>query len=377
MVVEARVAVRAADEDERWAMAKRIANKLKPLPIAFTSSVRLLAMDHLHNEGNLRPTTKFQVARIFRSNSFKGMLYQATMELHNENIRDQELVTVGEMMNYYTAGDLAALIGMFVFFKRVRRLVDDSEWELLRNDLIFRIQAGAAAGVAVPNIGIGAGVLMGAMPLLTVCSMARYNKKGFTEYRRHLQKSDFDYDPELEVLHWNCTAGQVASLSLSQLGFGVDMAEAVLRGWDATPVARLSSKIQLDYRMGKLWLETFIQCREQPMDVVSGDYFPLASNREKADHAMGCLIDGYRHWFEITPEEISPELTPKLFPHVQEDSDIPEDLQDVFSLEEITAMEEDDFDDLVDQIDMEQAGEVAMGGTTMSTKDLDDLDGLT
>jgi hypothetical protein len=375
MAVEAGLAVRAT-EDERWEMAKRIAGKLKPLPIAFTSSVRLLALDHINNNGELRPVTKFQVARIFRSSSFKGMLYQATLELHNKDIRDLEFVSVGEMMNHYKAGDLAALIGMFVFFKKVRRIVSDQDWDLLRNDIVYRIQAGAAAGVALPKVGVGAGVLMGAMPLLTIGSMYPYNNKGFTEYRRHLQKSDYEFDAELEVLHWSCTAAQVASLSMSQLGFGVDMAEAVLRGWESTPLERLNNEIQLDYRMARLWLEAFLKCEDQPMSSVPGEYFPLAEDRTKAEHAMGCLIDGYRHWFELTPDDVSRELTPKLFPPIDEDSEIPADLQEVFSIDEITEMGERDFDDLIDQIDMEQAGEVAMGGTTMSTDALESLDDL-
>lgn len=363
------------DVDESWDMAKRIANKLKPLPIAFTSSVRLLASDHINNNGTLRPVTKFQVARIFRSNSFKGMLYQATYELHNEEIREQELVTVGELMNYYTASDLAAFIGMFVFFKKARRLVDDAEWDLLRTDIIYRIQAGAAAGVAVPKCGVGAGILMGAMPLLSVCSMYPYNNKGFTEYRRYLQKNNFEFDEATEHIHWNCTISQVASLSLSMLGFGVDMSEAVLRGNELKiKYDKLTEEIHRDFRMARFWMEALMQCQEQPLEKVPGEYFPLANARERADHAMGCLIDGYRHWFELTPEDVSPELTPQLFPPMDADSEIPEDLQEVFSMDEITAMEEEEFDDLIDQIDMEQAGEVAIGGTTMSTDDISSLD---
>ena len=64
---------------------------------------------------------------------------------------------------------------------------------------------------------------------------------------------------------------------------------------------------------------------------------------------------GSTAWIERDGNDISVELTPLLFNLDSESKPVPEKLRDIFSLKEISDMDEDEFDALIDEIDKEIA----------------------
>ena len=92
-----------------------------------------------------------------------------------------------------------------------------------------------------------------------------------------------------------------------------------------------------------------------------GEYYPLADARDLLEAKVDTVLKNShdKHWMDYTPEDITEEHAPKLYVTDEKDKEVPAQLRDVFSLDEICEMEELEFDDLVDQLDRDNAlGEV-------------------
>ena len=87
----------SSSAEDHWSRAKKYARQVGFIPSSFVIAIRTLVSDHLKNGGELRPTTKYQIARLLRGPSFKAMLYYATKELHGGYIKDRSFVSIGDM----------------------------------------------------------------------------------------------------------------------------------------------------------------------------------------------------------------------------------------------------------------------------------------
>ena len=85
-------------------------------------------------------------------------------------------------------------------------------------------------------------------------------------------------------------------------------------------------------------------------------------------------MGGSTSWLDRGKDDLTAEKTPHFFAKKVEDPnlEIPEELKDVFSIDELTAMDENDFDALIDQIDAEQKAS-AKRDDVISKKDLEEL----
>ena len=81
-----------SSQADSWVAAKRYAGLFGALPSSFTTSIRILMRDQVEFDAAMRPVTKYQVARILKVGSFKGMLYYASKDLMGEYIKDKEFV---------------------------------------------------------------------------------------------------------------------------------------------------------------------------------------------------------------------------------------------------------------------------------------------
>ena len=115
--------------------------------------------------------------------------------------------------------------------------------------------------------------------------------------------------------------------------------------------------------------------QEQPTEKFNTDYFPLEKDSLKARKHVGNALDGTKAWLDRGKEDLTQELAPHFFAKIPEDPDleIPEQLKDVFSVKELTEMNEDDFDALIDQIDEEQEA-ASKREDVISAKDLAELE---
>ncbi|MCB0332290.1 MAG: hypothetical protein KDD55_02255 [Bdellovibrionales bacterium] len=366
-------------KSESFLKAKKVANNLGYLPSSFTTSVRTLIRDQEQNDASMRPVTKYQVARLMKTPSFKSMLYYATLDMRGQYIEGRDVVTVGDMMDFFEPVDIAALIACFVYFRKGRKMVPTSEWITLEAQFREESLIAAHLGIALPVIGVGFSLILGTVRYFALAAMLLEDEKAYRSYQNHLRKGKQSFDEQMEEELWGCNTKEVAVFMLSKMGFGVDIGNAFRVGVD--PTIRLSSlgkgSSEFKMKLGKLWLDSFLAGLEQPAgEKVPGEYYPMMTDRQNLLGKIEEIRKGRVHWLARKSEDISPESTPQLFAKRVEEFEVPEELLDVFTVDQITAMDEDSFDNLVDHIDLENEGKVPVGSAGLSAKDLEELEEL-
>lgn len=356
---------------ESWKKAKVIAEKLGYIPHSFSIAVRTLISDQRKNGSELKPVTKYQVARLLKTPSFKAMLYHAAKGLRSEKFEDREKLTVGDLMDMFEPFDLAAMIGGFLFFRKAKKLLANEGWDLVSEELLKDSQIGAQVGCAIPKLGVGAGLIIGLIRHIALATLTSVDLKAMRAYQLLLKKTDREYDLEKEIELFGCCSVQVGVFVLSRIGYGRDVGTAYSIAFDdEMSFNSLSDEFQVRLKFTKLWIDGLKNGAEQPVQQIPGEFYPLAVAKEEMMEAVEDIKAGRKNWLDCSKEDISPEKTPELFSSDDASSEIPEQLSEVFSMEEITAMEENDFDNLIDTIDEEGASESGEG----SENELDELE---
>ena len=348
------------DSAQIWKKAKATAETLGYVPASFSIAVRTLIQDQNEFNASLRPVTKYQVARLLKTPTFQAMIFYGTQDLSGGFIEGKDSLSVGSMMEHFEPYDLAAMIACFVYFRKAKKLLNDDQWELIKEPLTYDSQIGAHLGVAIPNLGVANGLIVGTMRQVGLAALIASNEKGYREYARYLKGEGKPYDFKKEEEIFGCSSDQVGVFTLSKMGFGVDVGQAFTVAYDVTrPLGTIKEDLQLKMRLCRFWIDALRAGEDHPGKQIPGEYYPVQAARDVLDEAVKGIFAGKHSWLARGKEDVSEEKTPQLFKKAEVSEEIPEDLADVFSLEEITAMEEEDFDDLVDQIDDDQEGKNA------------------
>ena len=353
-------------QSKSWKRARNIAEILGEVPGVFSSTVRNLKNDQQNNFVNnqpcLRPITKYLVCQTFRGKKLLAMFYKSFEQLYPEKLNDSDRITPGYIFSHYQPLDIAGLFGVYYLYRRALQRCPGKQ-ETIQSvipEFEFDSQIGASIGAAIPAIGIGTGLLTGSMQHLATLLLYLHNQEAFDRYST-ASKNCTDTQP-LEMELFGCTTLQIASVLLSLLGFGVQICEQYMHALEIKPTLSTLQKTQ--NRNGenpvlftKMWITCLRNNLEQPFDHMPGAFYPLLEERQKLTKKTQEILNGSKHWIHCTPEDISPELTPKLYNGLPGTSEIPEQLRDIFSLNEICAMEEEEFDTLLDQIDRDSVSQ--------------------
>lgn len=362
-----------------WGKALEISKKIGIVPISFQQAMRILVQDHFKNKGQLKPSTKYQIARLLRGPNFKAMLYYVTKEVHPEYVSGNKSISIGGMIAKYNPLDLAAIIGAFIMSCKINKLVGDEAWALTSKALSHQSMIGTQVGVAIPNLGIAPGLLVSCVRPLALQMMMKESPGAYDSYTSTLKESKKLWDIKKETEIWECSSAETGAMLLTAMGFGSETSEAFMSGLTGQlPIADIANPLQQQFRLAVTWFECFVEGREQPKERLAAKFFPRPEDREKALKMIGIAKTGAKSWIERRGKDVSPELTPQLFAAADNGNsefEIPDQMKDVFTLEELTSMEEEDFDTLLDQIDSGEAEseKSAMG----SAKQLQELEELT
>src|SRR5690606_653593 len=129
------------------------------------------------------------------------------------------------------------------------------QWQSLRHALACDAQIGAQVGVAIPSLGIGCGLLTGALIHVGLAALIARNEKGYREYSRVLKDSSVPFDFEREEAIFGCTSEQVAVFALAKMGFGIDMGQAFTVAFDQKREVRtITERLPLQMRLSRLWI---------------------------------------------------------------------------------------------------------------------------
>ncbi|RMG44837.1 MAG: hypothetical protein D6719_01135 [Candidatus Dadabacteria bacterium] len=361
-----------------WEKAKNYAKEIGYVPGSFSIAARTLMADEFKFGGNIRPVTKFQVARLFRTPSFKSMLYYSVKSIFPDRLEGKERVSVGDMMDAYSPFDLAVLILSFVLYRKARRMMAD-EWPRFQEGLDDDSQIGCQIGTFIPAIGTGTALLACSMRHYALAAMSKENLKQYKVYRRKLKETGEHYNFQLEHELWGCSSMHVGVIILTNFGFGAEVAQAYSSGVDPnSSFHHIKDPLSRRMKIANLWIEGINKGLDQPISNIPGEFYPDKAIRDALYARIEKIHEGEKNWLDYTKDDISPEKTPQLFAKVQQEGEyeVPEELEDVFSLEDITSMEEEDFDQLIDQIDAEAEGTAPKGSTILSSSDIDELEDI-
>jgi hypothetical protein len=357
--------------------AKELTAGLGRVPNSFSMAVRLLIIDQARHGGVLRPVTKYQISRLFRSASFRAMLYYASKFIKGDQLKHSKNLRTGGLMSLYQPGELAVLIAVHFLFRRFKKLCKPELFDRVYDDLRIDSQIGAALGHVIPAIGISSGLIAGTVQPLMLAFFAMAQPKLFVEYMRARKRKRI-FDLSIERRCMGCSTLELAPMLLSSAGLGNDISNGVYAGLhpERTLAGLGTGTMGYGIRMARLWIDAIAAGKVQPEIEIHGDYYPLEEQREKFDVQVYSVKGGLTHWMLRTGSDLGPEKTPELFqeqPPTPPELEIPDELKDVFSLEEVSDMDEWSFGELIDQIDREHAGEAMIGDTAFSTKEFEQL----
>lgn len=342
-------------EGEFWKFAKILAGHLGQVPASFSTAIRVLIADETKHNGVIRPTTKYQVARLLNIPSFKSMLYFATKDLRENQLEGKKYLTIGIMMNCYRAGDLAALIASFAYYRKCRLLIGMENWSWFDERINKESMLGAQLGTAIPKIGTGTGLLLGTVPYYGAAAMFLKDQAVFKKYRLELKKKNMRRDSALEYEMYGCTAGDVGVFLLSAMGFGTEVGSAFSRAFSpAASLANASDELLYRMQIAYVWLEALLNGQRQPLCPIPGHYYPLSVDMIILEEKMNQVKAGHPSFLTRTKDDLNESSAPELFTKPSSsESEVPEELAHIFSSSEIEQMGEEDFDNLVDHMDVE------------------------
>ena len=218
---------------------------------------------------------------------------------------------------------------------------------------------------------------MSTFEFLTLGAILKQDEKLVTRYLKERKSA-----PSREKLQqdiFGCSLHQVSTLLLCNMGYGADIANAYCLALD--PKRTLDSNengFLARMQVSRMWIEALMAGKSQPDQKLSARFFPMESVRGELDRNIGQIREGLPHWIARSKDDISATATPQLFVKPEKgDSEIPPELQAVFSVDEISNMDVDAFDQLIDQLDYEKdGGKPPAGMVVMSAKDLKEIDGI-
>ncbi len=301
---------------ESWNKAREIASIAQLTPNAFSTCVRYIAKDVVENKTTLSKVTHYCLRTAVRSASARTALYYAALTFKPDQLDPKKEFSADYLSTIFSPHDLAHLIALYFIFRRVKRGCGEQGLGALQ-DLIFKYgEIGGLVGAAIPNIGIGTGIIVGTMRFLGQAMFIGIDPQGSEKYQKFLQKENRLFDLAGEIAIWGCSHLQVAAMMMQLIGLGIDAANSFVEAF--TPSIKGEDELPTEVFRRKItwtWIEAFVNTGLPPDIAHRGEYYPRAQDLEKATHKIKSLLERgseYR-WMIRGKEDASKEATPGLF----------------------------------------------------------------
>lgn len=302
--------------EESWAEARKIAGLVSNVSALFSTAIRFLRKDTEAKLPSMSQSSRYAVQRLLNSESFKAPVYYAALTFKPEAVHNAPHLTPRALAELLSPVELANMIGLLYLYRRIQKGCDPTEWSELTKLIHLHGEMGGHLGVAMKNIGLGHGLLLGTIRHLSMGLFLGMDKKAFTQYRRGMKIAKRDFDLDLERKNWGCTHLEVASILIQSLGLGGEHSKAITSGLLLTGIP--DKQLDIDsYRMriGWAWIRSLIETGAPPNITHRGDFYPLKAELERLTSTAERVINGIstHHFFAKGKEDISPSLTPKLY----------------------------------------------------------------
>lgn len=205
--------------------AEELAIPIIGAPSAFSEVIRSLLLDYGKGNFKYSPNSKFLATRILKAPRVHVPLYFACktfLETEADSLEVEEIMHLNKPFN------LASLLINLYMFRKAKKGCPEDEWPFIYEMFLEQMEIGGYFGQAIPDVGIGFGLLVGGLRPLSLVAFARADEKAFKKYRRSLKSKPYLYDREQEIQTFGTSHIEICSIFLQKLGFGTSMTKAFL-----------------------------------------------------------------------------------------------------------------------------------------------------
>lgn len=259
-----------------WDHARAYASLLGTVPSSFNTAIRALKGD-ADKSGELSRGTTFQAGRLAQSPSLSACFSFAAKTFFPEEVQRNPSMAGKDFLKIFPAEAMATLIGTSYYYRKAKQLAAEDEWTHYSKNIHYQTDLGGFLGLVIPRIGLGKGVLVGAIDTIALTCFHLHDKKGFTEYRRLLKNKNVREELTHEQDRWGCTRYHVGGILLQALGLGIEFSNNYAVGLLASDAnEKLLQPDAYTFRISRVWLESLMKNSEAPDRAMRVEYYPEA-----------------------------------------------------------------------------------------------------
>ncbi|MFM1847546.1 MAG: hypothetical protein RL417_1020 [Pseudomonadota bacterium] len=258
------------DSETSWEKAKEVAGVLGQPHRLFTQCVRDLRGIP---EGSSRKKMleSSAVITLFRSESFKTVIYYAAKALYGEDVGKKPM-NGGDLIQLFAPDELASVVAATHLHRLTGKKVSPKIWNDVVEEVNFQMQTGILVGAAVPAVSRAVGLLMGAVRTIAFSLVASSDESKFRAFRRELVRQDKLFDVAGELQTWGCHHLQVAALVVQSLGYGIGPATGIAAS--EMPAAD-DGPIAFQWYAARRWIESMLEEERAPSEFPAESKFGL------------------------------------------------------------------------------------------------------
>lgn len=213
-----------SDSEER--LTTRLSKFILGSPGLFSGVIRCLIRDHYGRKAGYSDTTRFEALRVLKVPTVHTPIFFAVRTFRSSEYGDRDSISPDEILKIVPPLELAAMLAVYYLYRRSRKLCDAEEWPIISHYITEQSEIGGHFGRAISDVGIGSGLMIGALRPYAMMAFSILNLPAFKNYRRALKISRTLYDSRSEEKAFSCTHPEVGASFLQRLGFGLNIARA-------------------------------------------------------------------------------------------------------------------------------------------------------
>ena len=298
-----------------WDTARGIVGSLGPFPSSFTSVIRLLVNDHDRAISEPSVYGSFFVSRFLNAPSILAPYYYALKSTKPEMMKDpQGILSNKDILKACTNYEHAAMLSVIFTFRHAKRISTPTVFDTIVPRFARATTLAWHIGQAIPGIGAGNAMLMGAFRVLGLVPLVKADPSGFMEYWSHLHYRRAAIDHDFEFARWGCNSLQLGTLLCQKLGFGLARALPLMRALTCSNVMLADDELERAFRITDVWLEALIAKKTAPAIPLPARFYPDKKALELlSDRASLALGSSDNLWILKDKTSLTPELSPQLF----------------------------------------------------------------
>lgn len=266
----------------QWQTARDIVALVTNLPAVLPSGVRILAQDGTALNKPVSETSRSFLQLFTRSGSIKTALLLSSRVFCPEFHANKPVNPDSKwLLQFYSPFDIAVIASLVVLYRRITKGLSEEGKTDLSPFIHRNAEIGGLVGRAIPDIGIGRGILATTIPHLALGVFMKLDPNIWNQYQRSLRLKKVSYDFELENEFWGCNHMQIASALVQVIGLGIDRAHAIGHASTLTEASEssLTGEIRRFY-FAVLWCRSLIDFGKAPERQLPAEFYPLQAHNE-------------------------------------------------------------------------------------------------